>query len=142
MMPDPLDSPDAAVDRRKSPIITANSAWMFLVAIVVLCVVGVAAIVALTVWQPEKDQTATITLIRAFIEPITIALLAGAGVQFAKAVDGRFSQLLAMTARTHAAEGQLVGQAQAEQKIAALPEVVVAKVVTVPVVESPDKPTP
>jgi hypothetical protein len=127
MMP---TNPDSAIDRRQS--IVPTSAWMYLAAVVVLAILIVVAVMTLTVMQPDKDNTPMITLIRSIIEPLIYALMAAGGFQVVKGIDGRFSQLLAMTARTHSAEGKLQGQAEIKAEVAAMPEVVVAKVVAPP----------
>jgi hypothetical protein len=111
-----MTTQDPVVDRRQS--IVPPSAWMYLAAVVALGVVIVLAVVTLTVAQPDKDNTSTILLIRSVVEPMIWSLMAAGGFQVVKGIDGRFSQLLAMTARTHAAEGELKGQAVATAVIA------------------------
>lgn len=118
---------NAAVDRRTPP--TNSATILYVAAVIVLSLLGVGAIVALTVLNPEKDHSSTIVVILGFLVPTVTALLAGAVSQVQKSVNGRLTQLLAMTARTHAAEGEIVGQAKAAATIAAMPEVTIAKVV-------------
>lgn len=109
-----------AVDRRGQP--PGNQSAVYVAAVIVLSLSGVGGIILLNVWQPEKDHTATITLILGFLVPIVTALLAGAVAQVQKSVNGRLTQLLAMTARTHAAEGELRAKKEITQ---AAPTVVV-----------------
>lgn len=127
-----------AVDRRLPP--SASHTMLYVAAVIVLSVVGVGSIVALQLLNPEKDHSATIVVILGFLVPTVTALLAGAVSQVQKSVNGRLTQLLAMTARTHAAEGEIVGAAKANAHIAALPEVVVAKVVPAAVIAAVENP--
>lgn len=122
----------SAVDRRHTP---PNATLVYVIAVILLSVVGVSSIVALTLMNPEKDHSATIMIILGFLVPTVTALLAGAVAQVQKSVNGRLTQLLAMTARTHAAEGELTGRQRASAELAALPEVTIAKVIPVPVVQ-------
>lgn len=124
----------SAVDRRHAP---SNSTLVYVIAVIVLSIVGVSSIVALTVLNPERDHSATIMIILGFLVPTVTALLAGAVAQVQKSVNGRLTQLLAMTARTHAAEGELTGRQRAASEIAALPEVTIAKVIPVASVAVP-----
>lgn len=134
---------NAAVDRRQPP--THSSAFVYVVAVVVLSLLGVGSVVILTALNPQKDHSSTIVVILGFLVPIVTALLAGAVSQVQKSINGRLTQLLAMTARTHHAEGEIVGQAKAAATIAAMPEVTIAKVVpaaTIAAVEPPRPPDP
>lgn len=131
---------NAAVDRRLPP--TNSSTLVYVAAVIVLSLLGVGSIVALTVLNPEKDHSATIVVILGFLVPTVTALLAGAVSQVQKSVNGRLTQLLAMTARTHAAEGEIVGQAKAAATIAAMPEVTIAKVVPAAAIAAVDPKPP
>lgn len=108
----------SAVERRREELSPTKSTTpaIYVYAVVLLAVLVIIGILTLSVLQPSKDHTPTITMMMGFVIPIITALLGGAVVQLGKAVDGRLNQLLAMTARTHAAEGELIGQQKVLEK--------------------------
>ncbi len=49
--------------------------WPYIVAVLIMAVLGVAAIVTLTVMRPKEDNVVIITLILGFLAPTTLSLL-------------------------------------------------------------------
>lgn len=77
----------------------------YLMAIVALSILGVAAVTTIVVVRPEKDYTSTISILLGFLVPIVSALLAAAVHQVSTSMNGRLSQLLVLTAKSSRAEG-------------------------------------
>lgn len=75
--------------------------------VVLISLIGVAAIVGILVLQPEKDNTTTIATILGFIVPINGALLAAALREVHVAFNSRMTELLVLTKKAALAEGQL-----------------------------------
>lgn len=90
-------------------------ATLYVVAIVVLCVLTVAAVVAITIVRPGVDNAAIVTTIIGITAPITLALLAAALQQVHLAANARLSQLLELTAVSSKAKGVLEGKESADK---------------------------
>lgn len=92
----------------------SNSAKFIIGSIVAVSVVGVAAIVTITLLRPHEDNTALIGSVLTFLGPTAAALLAliksiqtGAAVQeLHLAVNSRLTQLLEQTAKASKSEGR------------------------------------
>ena len=89
---------------------------VYVVAVMLLSVVGVVSIVALTMVRPDQNHSDTIVVILGFLVPTVSALTAGAVAHMQRSVNGRLTQLLALTARVHAAEGELAGRKASDQE--------------------------
>lgn len=104
--------------------------WPYVVAACATTFVAVAAVVAIVLVRPDKDNTSLITVIVGMVAPTIAAILAlikgsesaDAVKELRVVVDGRLTQLLEQTARAEHLAGQHAGEARAEQKNAATAE--------------------
>lgn len=90
----------------------ADHTALYVSAVVGTSVTALAAIVTIFVVRPERDNTALIAIVIGFVVPIVMGFLAAAVREVQQAVNGRLTQLLALTAKASRAEGQLHEQAK------------------------------
>jgi cytochrome b subunit of formate dehydrogenase len=105
--------PPPADHAAPSPPFIGGTTGLYVLAIVVLSILGVSAVViVLIVRPPPIDNTPIITVILGFLIPTVTALLAGAVQQVHIAVNSRLTQLLEITATASHAQGQIDGATQ------------------------------
>ncbi len=103
-----LQAENARLRASTTPAV-GSRATTYVMSIVVLCIVTIAAIITVTIARPTVDNTGLIATIIGVTSPILVALLAAAVQQVHYAVNSRLSQLLELTATASRAEGQLAG---------------------------------
>lgn len=85
---------------------------LYVTAVVVTSMIAVVAIVSIFIVRPDRDNTALIAIVVGFLLPIVSGLLGAAVREVKAAVNGRLTQLLALTAKASRAQGQLDEQAK------------------------------
>lgn len=105
-----------------------SHATLYVGAVIALSVLAIAAILTIFIVRPDKDNTPLVAVILSFLVPLVSAFLAASVRQVHLAVNGRLTQLLAQTAKSSHAEGQLLGQGDAARAIEAAGHVATAKV--------------
>jgi hypothetical protein len=102
-----------------------GKAWPYILAVVVMAILGVGAIVALALFRPNEDHTVVITLILGFLGPTTLSLLSFLKAQEAALMSGQTAKMvnggLEQWKRDHAAlnfaQGKAVGIALERAKV-------------------------
>jgi hypothetical protein len=84
---------------------------LYVVAIVALCALTVAAVVVISIMRPEQDNAGVIAIIIGITLPTSTALMAKVQQQMHLAMNSRMTQFLELTATASKAEGKLEEQA-------------------------------
>jgi len=88
--------------------IPKNTSTAYLIAVIVMVLIGVVSVMAVVIIRPNSDNTLLITTIVGFIAPTLMALLAFLKAQETRiAVDGRMDELLELTRESGNAQGRL-----------------------------------
>lgn len=118
-------TPDRRLDLAVNP---RAHETIYVAAVVGLSVLAIAAILTIFIVRPDKDNTPLVAVILGFLVPLVSTFLAASVRQVHLAVNGRLTQLLAQTAKSSHAEGQLEGQGDAARVIENASNVAAAKV--------------
>ena len=115
-----------AVERRADVPSTGTGPWIWVVGVIATSVIAVVAEL-IVAGQPgtPAEHAVTMARINSYLDPARQGFLGAALWQLGKQVDGRMSQLLTMTARTHALQGELAGQQKILDQLPVVPAVVV-----------------
>src|SRR5256885_3122008 len=117
-------APDFSSDLAVNP---RSHATLYVAAVISLSVLAIAAILTIFIVRPDKDNTPLVAVILGFLVPLVSTFLAASVRQVHLAVNGRLTQLLAQTAKSSHAEGQLAGQGEAARVIEDASKVAAAK---------------
>jgi hypothetical protein len=89
-----------------------SKATAYIVAVTVLCILDALFVMGMTLIRPAMNNQPIILTVLGVTTPVIMALLGQALQQVNLAVDGRLTQLLALTASSERAKGELSGLLQ------------------------------
>jgi hypothetical protein len=85
---------------------------LYVFAVLTLSLVAIGAIVGIFITRPDKDNMGLILTVLGFLVPLVTGFLGAALREVHLAVNGRLTQLLALTEKASRAEGQLHEQSR------------------------------
>lgn len=104
-----MDPIEPIEERRASVVGATATVKMYVIAVIVMAGMTIAAVVAVAVFMPAPQSASVITAIIGVTAPIILALLAGGQHGMATAMDGKLSQIVRATAEKERALGVVEG---------------------------------